>query len=133
MSAKPRLMDLLKLKVRHVYETTPGDANSKIVIDGSEVQFKSIRSAQPYKEIGRFVAQDKVIGFVVNPGLLPIVKAISMDIRGRKMLVTRRIQARDDDKGVVAQLDHFGVRIMMAFDPVRNETQVVWEALYGAA
>jgi hypothetical protein len=131
--AKPRLMDLLKLKVRHVYETTPGDANSKIVIDGCEVQFKLIRSAQPYREIERFVAEDKVIGFVVNPGLLPIVKALSMDIRGRTMLVTRRIQAGDDDKGVVAQLDHFGVRIVMSFDPVRSETLVVWECLYGVA
>jgi hypothetical protein len=132
-AAKPRLMDLLKLKVRHVYETTPGDANSTIMIDGSEIRFKSVRSAQPYKEIGRFVAEDKVIGFVVNPGLLPIVKAISMDVRGRKMLVTRRILAGEGDKGVVAQLDHFGVRIMMSVDPVRDETSVVWEALYGVA
>lgn len=132
-AAKPRLMDLLKLKIRHVYETTPGDADSKIVIDGCEVQFKSVRSAQPYRDIERFVAEDKVIGFVVNPGLLPIVKAISMDVRGRKILVTRRIQARDDDKGVVARLDHFGVRIMMSFDPVRDQTSVVWEALYGVA
>ena len=132
-AAKPRLLDLLKLKVRHVYETTPGDANSTIVIGGSEVQFKSVRSAQPYKDIERFVAEDKVIGFVVNPGLLPIVKAISMDIRGRKMLVTRRIRARKEDKGVVARLDHFGVRIMMYFDPIRSETEVVWECLYGVA
>ncbi len=58
-----------------------------------------------------------MIGFVVNPGLLPIVKALSMDIRGRKMLVTRRIQRRDEDKGVVAQLDHFGVRIMVLSIP----------------
>ena len=131
--AKPRLMDLLKLKVRHVYETTPGDANSTIEIDGNEIRFKSVRTAQPYRDIERFIAEDKVIGFVVNPGLLPIVKAISLDIRGRKMLVTRRIQARDDDKGVVAQLDHFGVRIMMSFDAARAETGVVWEALYGVA
>ena len=130
-AARPRLMDLLRLKIRHVYETTPGDANSKIVIDGNEIRFKSITTAQPYKDIKRFLAEDKVIGFVVNPGLLPIVKAISMDIRGRKMLVTRRIQARDEDKGLVAQLDHFGVRIMMSFDSARSETQVVWEALYG--
>jgi hypothetical protein len=130
-AAKPRLMDLLKLKIRHVYETTPGNADSKIVIDGSEIQFKSITTTQPYKEIDRFIAEDKVIGFVVNPGLLPIVKAISMDVRGRKMLVTRRIQAKEDDNGVVVQLDHFGVRIMMSFDPIRNETQVVWECLYG--
>jgi len=131
--AMPRLMDLLRLKIRHVYETTPGDANSKIVIDGCDVQLKLIRSAQPYRDIERFVAEDKVIGFVVNPGLLPIIKAMSMDIRGRKMLVTRRIQARNEDKGVVAHLDHFGVRIMLCVDPVRNETQVVWEALYGFA
>jgi hypothetical protein len=131
-AAKPRLMDLLKLKVRHVYETTPGNAKSKVVIDGSAVVFKSVKSAQPYKDIERFVAEDKVIGFVVNPGLLPIVKSISTDIRGRRMLVTRRIQARDDDRGVVAQLDHFGLRIMMSFDPIRSETEVVWECLYGA-
>ncbi len=54
--AKPRLMDLLKLKVRHVYETTPGNAESTVVIDGNEIRFKSIRTAQPYKDTERFVA-----------------------------------------------------------------------------
>ena len=58
-AAKPRLMDLLKLKIRHVYETTPGTANSKTVIDGCEVQFKLIRSAQPYRDIERFVAETR--------------------------------------------------------------------------
>ncbi len=131
--AKPRLMDLLRLKVRHVYEMTPGDANSKLDVDGSEVQFKLVRTAQPYKDIERFLAEDKLLGFIVNPGLLPIVKAISTDIRGRKMLVTRRIQAGDDDKGFVAHMDHFGIRVVMSFDAELNETQVVWEALYGVA
>ena len=73
------------------------------------------------------------MGFVIGPGVLPIVKAISMDLRGRTMLVTRRIQARDDDNGVVAHLDHFGGRVVMSFDPARNETDVVWETLYGVA
>jgi hypothetical protein len=131
--AQSRLMELLRLKVRHVYETTPGNANSKLVIDGHEVQFKLVKSAQPYKDIERFTAEDKVIGFVVNPGLLPIAKAISMDLRGKTMLVTRRIEARDDDIGVVGHLDHFGVRVMMSSDLVRNETELVWEALYGVA
>ena len=131
--AQPRLMELLKLKVRHVYETTPGNANSKLVIDGSEVQFKLVRAAQPYKDIERFATEDKVMGFVVGPGVLPIVKAISLDLRGKTMLVTRRIQDRDDDKGIVAHLDHFGVRVTMSFDLARNETEVVWEALYGVA
>jgi hypothetical protein len=131
--AKPRLMDLLKLKVRHVYETTPGNSNSKLVVDGCEVELRLLRTAQPYKDIERFVAEDKLIGFVVSPGVLPIVKAISMDIRGRQMLVTRKIQARDDDRGVVAHIDHFGIRVMMFFDSVLNETQVVWESLYGVA
>ena len=131
--AQPRLMELLRLKVRHVYETTPGNADSKLVIDGSEVQFKLVRTTQPYKDIERFVADDKVMGFVVGPGVLPIVKAISMDLRGKTMLVTRRIQTRDDDKGVVADLAHFGGRVMMSFDMERNETDLVWQALYGVA
>jgi len=126
-AAKPRLMDLLKLKIRHVY------AESTVLIDERVIQFKSTRSTQPYRDIERFTAADKIIGFVVDPGLLPIVKAISMDVRGRKLLVTRRIPARDEDKGVVAQLDGFGIQVMMSFDSVRNETQVVWESLYGFA
>jgi hypothetical protein len=131
--AQPRLMELLKLKVRHVYEMTPGNANSKLVIDGHEVRFKLVRTAQPYKDIERFVADDKVMGFVIGPGVLPIAKAISTDLRGKAMLVTRKIEARDDDKGVVAHLDHLGVRVVMSFDLVRSETQLVWEALYGVA
>ena len=131
--AQPRLVELLRLKVRHVYETTPGNADSKLVVDGHEVQFKLVRSAQPYKDIQRFTAEDKVMGFVISPGLLPIAKAISTDLPGRKLLATRRIQDRDDEKGVVAHLDHFGGRVIMSFDSIRNETDVVWEALYGVA
>jgi hypothetical protein len=131
--AKPRLLDLLKLKVRHVYETTPGNSGSKLVIDGCEVDFRLLRTAQPYKDIERFLADDKLIGFIVNPGVLPIAKAISMDIRGRNLLVTRRIQPSDDDNGSVAYLDHFGVRVMMCFDSDLNEMEVIWECLYGVA
>lgn len=77
-----------------------------------------LRTAQPYKDIERFLTVDKLISFLVNPGVLAIVKAISTDIRGRKMLVTRKIQARDDDKGMVARIDHFEIRVMMSFDSV---------------
>jgi hypothetical protein len=129
--AKPRLMDLLKLKVRHLYEPTLGSANSKVTIDGCEVEFKLLRTAQPYKNIERFLDEDRLMNFIVNPGLLPIVKAVSLAIRGRKLLVTRNMEARDHDKGVVAHIDHFGIRIMMSFDSVLTETQVVWECLYG--
>ena len=132
-SAKPRLLELLKLKVRHVYETTPGNSGSTLVIDGREVKLKLLRTAQPYKDIERFLTEDKLIGFIVNPGVLPIVKAISTDIRGRNLLVTRRIQPRDDDSGAVAHLDHFGIRVMMFFDSDLTEMQVIWECLYGVA
>jgi hypothetical protein len=69
----------------------------------------------------------------VNPGLLPIVKAISTDMRGRKILVTRRIQDSGANKGFAAHMDHFGIRVIMSFDAELNETQIVWEALYGVA
>jgi hypothetical protein len=129
--AKPRLIELLKLKVRHDFEATPGNARSKLLVDGTEVEFRLLKTAQPYKDVERFLAEDKVIGFIVNPGLLPIVKAISLAVRGRKLLVTRKIQARDSDKAVIAHIDHFGIRIMMSFDSTLNETEVVWECLYG--
>jgi hypothetical protein len=129
--AKARLMDLLKLKVRHIYETTPGTADSKLVADGCEVDLKLYRTVQPYKHIERFLAEDKLIGFIVNPGLLSIVKAISVDIRGRRLLVTRKIAAKANDKGVTADMDHFGIRINMYFDSDLEETKIVWECLYG--
>ena len=130
--AKPRLTELLRLTVQHVYDST-GDSTSPFVIDISEVRLKLVRTVQPYGDIKRFVTEDKVMGFVVNPGLVPIVKAISMDIRGRQLLVTRKIAARDDDKGVLAHVDGFGVRIMMYFDAEQNDTNIVWECLYGVA
>ena len=50
---------------------------------------------------------------------------------GRKLLVTRKVAERDDDKGVVGHLDGFGVRIMMYFDEAAGDTIVAWECLYG--
>jgi hypothetical protein len=132
-SAKPRLVDLLKLKIRHIYEMTPGVANSRLVVEGCEVKFKLLRTSQVYKEVERFMAEDKLMGFMVTPGVLPIVKAISMDVRGRKMLITRRIASSEGDQSASAQIDDFGVRVKMSFDAVLTETQVIWECLYAVA
>lgn len=131
-AAKPRLIELLKLKVRHIYETTPGAANSKLVVDGREITFKAVKSVQPYRDIQRFATEDKVIGFLINPGLVPIVKAISMDVRGRTMLVTRHLQIAKDDQAV-AHFDDFGIRLLLSSGPSAGETQAIWECLYGVA
>lgn len=131
--AKPRLTGLLRLRgVRHVYDSSDGALNSK-VSDGGEVftldKFK--RALQPYREIERFLSDEKVMQFIIGPGLLPVVTALSKDIVGKTLLVTRRVAARDDDKGVVGHLDGFGVRIMMYFDEAAGETIVEWNCLYG--
>jgi hypothetical protein len=131
--AEPRLVELLRIRVRHVFEMTPGRANSSLVVEGIPVQFTLFRTTQPYKDIERFLADDKVIGFVVNPGVLPIVKTITQDTRGRKLLVTRRIQAADYENSLVAHFEHFGMRVVMSFDEVLDETQVAWECLYAVA
>ena len=128
--ALPRLLNLLKLKVRHVYETTPGQAKSKLVVAGVPVEFKLLTSTQPYVDIERFVADDKVMGFIVNPGLLPIAKALSQELRGRKMLVTRRIQPGD---AAAADFDLFGMRVAISYDEALRESRVVWECLYAVA
>jgi len=89
------------------------------------------RASQPYRDIERFLSDDKVMEYIVNPGLLPIVTALLKDILGKKVLVTRRMAARNQDKGVIGHLDGFGVRIMMYFDATAGETIVEWNCLYG--
>jgi len=86
---------------------------------------------QPYRNIERFLSEDKVTQFIIAPGLLPVVTALSKEIMGKKVLVTRRVTAMDDDKGVVGHLDGYGVRIRMYFDNATGETVVEWSCLYG--
>ena len=132
--AKPRFVELLRLKVPHLHDPRPGHADAAgASADNSGVGLKLARTVQPYGDIQRFVAEDKAIGFVVNPGLIPLVKAVSFDVRGRKLLVTRTIAPRPTDRGSIAHLDGFGVRIMMYFDEDEGETHLVWECLYGVA
>jgi hypothetical protein len=129
--SKSRLTSLLRLRsVRHVYDPTPGALNSKVTEDGHEITLNKLkRSSQPYRDIERFLSDEKVMQYIIDPGLLPIVTALSKDIAGRKLLVTRKVAARDDDKGVVGHLDGFGVRIMMYLDEAAGETIVEWACL----
>ena len=87
---------------------------------------------QPYVDIERFVNEEKEMGFIINPGLVPLVKAIASDARGRSVLVTRQIAVSAADPGVAAHLDGFGVRITIR-DRGSNEVDVIWQCLYGAA
>ena len=131
--AKLRLLELFRLKVPHIYDRTPGDVNSTSMVRQVLLGLKLARTVQRYAFIERFVDEDKLMGFVVNPGLIPIVKAMSLEVRGRQLLVTRRIAARGDDKGVIAHIDGFGVRLLMCREGDGNDTRLIWEALYGAA
>jgi len=131
--AQPRLVSLLRLRnVRHVYEPTPGELNSKVVVDGQEVTLNKLKNAsQPYRDIERFLGEDKISQYIVGPGILPVVTALSKAIMGRKLLVTRRVAARDDDRGLVGHFDGYGVRVMIHFDEAGGDTIVTWECLYG--
>ena len=131
--AEPRLTSLLRLRgVRHVYEPTSGALNSRVVEDGNELTLDKLkRASQPYRDIQRFLSDEKVMQYIIGPGLLPVVTALSKDIAGKKLLVTRRVAARDDDKGVVGHIGGFGIRIMMYFDEAAGETIVEWNCLYG--
>jgi hypothetical protein len=131
--SKPRLISLLRLRsVRRLYEPTPGALNSRVVQEGLVVCLdKSRQASQPYRDIERFLTDEKVMQYIVGPGLLPLVTAMSKAIMGRKLLVTRRIAAKDDDQGVIGHLDGFGIRIMMYFDTAANETILEWDCLFG--
>jgi hypothetical protein len=131
--AKPRLTGLLRLRgVRHVYDSTQGALNSTVSEGGEEFTLdKFKRASQPYRDVERFLSDEKVMDFIIAPGLLPVVTALSKDIVGKRVLVTRRVARRDDDKGVIGHLDGFGVRIMMYFDEAAGETIVEFNCLYG--
>jgi len=124
LMAKPRFMELLRLKIPHVYDDTPG---------GQKAGLKLVKAVQPYASIERFMQEDKLVGFVINPGLLPIVKAISLDIRGKQSLLTRRIASRPGDQGAIAHIDGFGVRVQMFYDEDEGDTHIVWECLYAVS
>ena len=89
------------------------------------------RVGQPYRDITRFLSPERVMRGIIEPGLLPIVTALSKDIAGKELLVTRKVAARDGDAGVVGHIEGFGVRIMMYFDAAAEDTIVAWECLYG--
>lgn len=133
--AKPRLMDLLKLKsVEHVYDPTPGRAPAKSVYQGREILLDKLhQTSQPYRDLQRFVSEEKVQGYILDPGLIPLVKSILTDVRGRRLLVTRKVAPKDaSENAAVGHLDGFGMRVVLRVD--RNEEwQVTWECLYGVA
>ena len=131
--AKSRLLELLKLTVPHLYDPRPGSADSQLKSSESDVGLKLVRTVQPYAGIERFLGEDKVMGFVINPGLVALIKAIAFDVRGRRLLVTRQIAPKNGDKGAVAHLEDCGVRVRMYYDEDEGETHVVWECLYAVS
>lgn len=132
--AKPRLASLLRLSsAKHIYEPTPGARNSSVVESGASIVLNLwTRALQPYKDLERFTGDDRVMQSIIDPGLLPIAKAISKDVLGRRVLITRRIAPKESDKGTVAHVQGYGIRILVYEDAAAG-TIVAWECLYGVA
>ncbi len=133
--AQPRLIELLKLKsAAHVYDPEPARAPAKSLLDGREITLKLIQAGQPYKNIERFVSDERVMTFIVDPGLIPVVKSILLDVRGRRWLVSRRVAPGPREKAdAVAHLAGFGMRIVLNFEVATQETKLTWECLYGVS
>ena len=133
--AKPRLATLLRLSTaKHVYDPVPGAVNSESVESGERVLLSQWqRGQQPYKNLDRFLGDERVMQSVIDPGLLPIAKAIAKDVLGRQILVTRRIASKKNDRGVIAHVDGYGIRVLVYEDADAGDTIVAWECLYGVA
>jgi len=129
--AQPRLLSLLRLSsARHVYDPMPGLPGARYFADEGEVVLsESKRVVQDYKSIERFLTEDKAMQFLVVPGLVPLVKAISLDVLGRKVLVTRKPAPRETDKGTVGHMPAFGMRLLLNVEP--ELTTLTWECLWG--
>lgn len=118
----------------HFYDPEPGDVNSVTIADSTKVVLKNWRRVeQPYRDLNKFASDERVMQHVIDQGLLPIVLTLSKESFGRKVLVTRRPALRPEDKGVVAYLDGYGIRIQIHLDPESENTIVGWECLYGLA
>jgi hypothetical protein len=133
--AKPRLSTLLRLSTaKHIYDPLPGAINSESVEAGERVVLSQWqRSQQPYKDLERFLGDERVMQSVIDPGLLPIAKAIARDVLGRRILVTRRIAAKKNDRGVIAHVEGYGIRILLYEDTDAGDIIVAWECLYCVA
>jgi len=135
--AKPRLWELLKLKsTEHIYDPTPARPPAKYVDGAREIVLNKFPTGvQPYKNIQRFVADQRVMTYVIDPGLLPIVKSLLLDARGQRLLVTRKVGPKvgEPADAAVAHLVGFGLRILLDMDRATDETRVTWECLYGVA
>lgn len=133
--AKPRLATLLRLSTaRHVYDPVPGALNSESVEAGERVVLSQWqRGQQPYKDLERFLGDERVMQSVIDPGLLPIAKAIARDVLGHRILVTRKIAAKRNDLGAVAHVEGYGIRVLVYVDTEAGDTIVAWECLYGVA
>jgi hypothetical protein len=117
----------------HVFEPTPGTLNSRAMVDGQyEVTFNRTKfTSQPYRSMERFIGEERVMQFVIEPGLLPLATAMSKDMMGRKVLVSRKLADKESDRGAIAHVQGFGVRVAMYFDEAAGDTIVSWECLYG--
>jgi hypothetical protein len=133
--AKARLATLLRLSTaRHIYDPLPGAINSESVAAGQPVVLSQWqRGQQPYKDLERFLADERVMQSVIDPGLLPIAKSIARDVLGRRILVTRNIAAKQNDTGAIAHVEGYGIRVLVYDDTDAGDTIVAWECLYGVA
>ncbi len=132
--ATARMATMFQLRsTQHVYDATPGDVNAVTVVQGQDVVLKNWRRVeQPYRDLNRFATDERVMQHVIDRGLLPIVTTLAKEIMGRRLLVTRWPAPRKGDRGVVAHLDGYGIRIKVHFDAAAEDTIVAWECLYGS-
>lgn len=115
--AASRILALVRLSTAtHVYDPTPGTATPT-------------RHEQRYRDLDRFMTDERVIGSVIDPGLLPIAKGISRAVLGQRILTTRRIAAKKNDQGSFAHVVGYGIRIGIRRD--EEDTVVAWECLCG--
>lgn len=129
--AQVRLADLLRLNsARHVYDPMPGLPGARFFAEEGEVVLNGTkRATQPYRNFSRFLTPEKTMPFLVEPGLVPLVKAMLFEARGRRLLVTRKPAPLDGDRGAVGHVPGYGVRVLLEVDG--DETILTWECLFG--
>lgn len=114
-----------------VYEESPGEANSVLTVDDSQIVLDKLQQVRvPIANIESHESTRLLLIKAVDT----LVDAISNDIKGKALLVTRPPALVHDPPGKVAYVKGFGMRIVVKFNlQTLDRHDVYVECLYGVA
>jgi hypothetical protein len=125
-----RLKATLPKGFRLVYEESPGEANSVLTVGNSQIVLNKLQQVHvPIANI-----EHESTRLRLTEAVDTLVDAISHDIKGKALLVTRPLAFVNDPPARVVYVKDFGMRIVVKYNlQTKDRHDVYVECLYGVA